>query len=77
MKGGPSGDVVIGAEDARWEYLAQEERGNCMTDSVTDGLAGWQIDKLTGRTRRVWAHSSTPLPVGIDAALRSTKGLDE
>ncbi len=77
VKSGPSGDVVIGARDERWEYLSQGERGNCMADSVTDRLAGWLTDKQTGRTRRVWVHSSTLLPAGIDAALRSTKGLDE
>lgn len=52
-------------------------RRDCMADSVTDRLADLLIDKLTGRTRRVWVHSSMLLPAGIDAAPRSTKGLDE
>lgn len=78
MKSGPLGDVVTGAEDERWENLSQGKKGNCMADSVTDRLAGWLADRQANRqSKRVWVHSSTLLPAGIDAALRSTKGLDE
>lgn len=74
----PPGDVVLGV--GGWTVGGAKDEGGrreCMADSVTDGPAGWLIDKLTGRTRRVWVHSSMLLPAGIDAAPRSTKGLDE
>lgn len=44
---------------------------------LTDWLLSLLIDKLAGRTRRVWAHSFAVLPAGMDEALRSTKGRDE